>query len=201
MKKQNFFSITGIFALALLFMACEPEQLEELPAAANIQNGADTSQHQALEPSRRLEGWFPLQYKWPNPLPANTLVKGLDWSANDYVRLNYNEKGQVAQRYSQWQYVQGDPTKIKKFISNFRYDAQGRLAEVSTTEGPVMQYQYQGDWIEKVRKIIPETGVVLEEVSYSNDKRRIVQEIRRYTNPFTGEPTQLKSVFGYDARG
>mgnify|MGYP001294259727 CR=1 FL=1 len=201
MKKQNFFSIPGIAALALLFVACSPEQLEELPAAAILQNGADTSRHQALEPGRSLEAALPLQYHWPNPLPANALVKNLTWSANDYVQLTYNKNGQVAQRYSQWQFVQGDPTKIKKFISDFQYDAQGRLTEITSPDGPVMQYQYQGGWIEKVRKVIPATGAVTEEVNYSIGNRRITQEIRRFTSPTTGATTFLKSVFGYDDRG
>lgn len=201
MKKKDLFLLPGIFAFALLFVACQPEQLEELPLAAIIQDGADTSQHQALEPGRMVEAAFPLQYHWPNPLPATALVKKLTWSESDFVRLTYNNNGQVAQRYSQWQYVQGDPSKIKQFTSDFRYDALKQLVEVKTSEGPVMQYQYQGEWIEKVRKIIPATGVVTEEVSYSINKQRIAQEIRRFTSPTTGATTFLKSVFGYDKRG
>lgn len=111
MKKKDLFLLPGIFAFALLFVACQPEQLEELPSAAIIQDGTDTTRHEALDAGRRLEAWFPLQYRWPNPLPATALVKKLTWSERDYVQLTYNNNGQVAQRYSQWQFVQGDPSK------------------------------------------------------------------------------------------
>ena len=201
MKKQNFFSPLLVFASALLFAACQPEPLEELSSSAKLQNGADTSQHEALAEIKKAEDWFPLQYKWPNPLPASALVKKMVWSESDFVEFTYNKAGQVARRYSQWQFVQGDPTKIKKFISDFQYDPQHKLAEMTSPDGPTTQYFYQGDWIEKVRKVIPATGLVLEEVNYSKANQRIVQEVRRFTSPTTGETTMIKSVFGYDAKG
>ncbi len=203
MKTQAFSAVLLALAFATGFVACQPELLEEpapLVTPAHLQDGPEIGQ--STTPEMVEEGnEIPPQQKWPNPLPAHALLKGFTWSETDYVRFTYNAQGQVAQRYAQWQSVQGDPSHIRKITSDFQYDPQHKLAEVKASDGPVTKYFYQGDRIEKVQQIIPGSGLVREEVTFTTSNGRIAQENRRTVSLATGAITTTRSVFGYDEKG
>lgn len=203
MKKQSFaLAALPVLVLTLFFTACQPERLEE-PApfsSAVLQGGSEIGRSDTPETTDEGEG-LPPQAVWPNPLPTHALVKRLAWSDIDFQRLTYNDQGQVAQLHSQWQFVQNDPTQIRQITYDFQYDAQHKLAEVTSSDGPVTKYFYQGDRIQKVQQIIPGTGLEKEENTYTTSNGRIVQGIRRLTNLATGETTIFKLMFGYDAKG
>ena len=143
---------------------------------------------------------LPPQQEFPNPLPANALAKKLVWSENDHQTFTYNPKGQVARLTSQWQYVEGDPTKIRVITYDFQYDAQDRPVQVNTTGGFSVKYYYNGDLVEKTEELYP-GGAVAKEVAYVYDNGRLIRENWRVSG-LPGEPDNFyRHVFSYDAKG
>lgn len=203
MKKQSFvLAAIPILVLTLFFTACQPERLEE-PApvtSAVLHGGPQPGRADTPETTEEGEG-LPPQAVWPNPLPTHALVKRLAWSDIDYQQFTYNERGQVTQRYTQWQFVQGDPTQIRRITYDFQYDTQHQLDAVKSSDGPVQQYFYQGKRIEKVQERLQGSGLLKDEFIYTTNNGRIVQEIQTSLNLITGETTHFKAVFGYDAKG
>jgi len=143
----------------------------------------------------------PPQQQLPNPLPATALVGQLKWSDNDHETMTYNAQGQVSQMVSQWQYVEGDPSKIRSILYDFHYDLERKPAMLSSSDGFRVQYFYHDTLVERTREMLA-SGTILNEVTYLyNTDLRIVQEVHRRTN-WPNEPVQvLKYVFGYDNRG
>lgn len=143
---------------------------------------------------------LPPQQQLPNPLPASALVSQIKWSETDHETFIYNTKGQVSQLRSQWQYVEGDPTKIRTIVYDFQYDAQDKPVQVNTTGGFPAKYFYHGDLIHTTKELYP-GGAVAREVTYIYADNRIAQEIWRVSN-LPWEPVTLyKHEFGYDSKG
>lgn len=142
----------------------------------------------------------PPQQQLPNPLPATALVGQLKWTDNDHETMTYNDQGQVSQLISQWQFVEGDPTKIRTIQYDFHYDLEHKPAMVSSSDGFRVQYIYHDTLVERTREMLA-SGTMLNEVTYLyNTDFRIVQEVHRRTD--LGEPVRLyKYVFGYDNKG
>ncbi len=142
----------------------------------------------------------PPQQQLPNPLPATALVDQLKWTDNDHETMTYNNQGQVAQLISQWQYVEGDPTKIRSIQYDFHYDTEHKPVMLSYSDGFRVQYIYHDTLVERTREMLS-SGTMLNEVTYLyNTDLRIVQEVHRRTD--LGEPVRLyKFVFGYDTKG
>lgn len=178
MKQQPFKS--ALFALTLLLglAACKKDPIETPPPATVI----------------------PPQQQLPNPLPASALVKHLTWTETDRQAFTYNDKGQVTQLRSQWQYVQGDPTKIKILVYDFEYDARNRPYQLKVSGGGFVRYFYHGDLIHLTKEFRP-NGELVKEVTYLYTGDRLSHEIWRVSNA-PGEPvTVYKHSFAYDARG
>ncbi|MBV6441053.1 MAG: hypothetical protein DYG98_25960 [Haliscomenobacteraceae bacterium CHB4] len=145
-------------------------------------------------------GALPPQQQLPNPLPAAALVKQLKRSETDHQTFTYNDKGQVSQLKSQWQYVEGDPTKIRTIVYDFQYDAQNKPIQVNTEGGFSDRYFYHGDLIHTTKELYPGGGVA-KEVTYLYADNWISHEIWRVSN-LPGEPvTVYKHLFAYDAKG
>lgn len=204
MNKQIFPLALWALVLVTGFVACQPEQLEE-PAPVMphkvIQDGPlelDTDTPVAIDEEG---GSIFSQEQWPNPLPAHARLKGFTWSERDYQRFYYNQLGQVTQQYSQYQFVQNDPSQIRKITYDFEYDGSNQLEALKSSDGPVWKYTYKNGLIAHAQRIIPGTGAVVEEVTFTRNNNRIVQELRRYTSPANGATYTSKSVFGYDDRG
>jgi len=142
----------------------------------------------------------PPQQQLPNPLPATALVGQLKWSDNDHETMTYNDAGQVSQLISQWQFVEGDPTKIRTIQYDFHYDLEHKPALLSSSDGFRVQYFYHDTLIERTREMLA-SGTVLNEVTYLyNTNFQIIQEVHRRTD--LGQPMQVyKFVLGYDNKG
>ncbi|MEZ4942361.1 MAG: hypothetical protein R3D58_15925 [Saprospiraceae bacterium] len=163
-------------ALLLAATACKKDPVAEPP-------GGDSPQQQL-----------------PNPLPAHALVRQQRWSETDHQTFAYNDKGQVKQEIFQYQYVQGDPTKIRTTIYDFTYDSLNRPVQLNYTGGFTTQFLYHGNLIHKTRELYP-GGALAKEVTYIYSNNRIVQETWRVAS-IPGEPEDVyKFVFSYDARG
>lgn len=145
-------------------------------------------------------GTIPPQQQLPNPLPAKALVSQLKWSETDHQTFTYNDKGQVSQLQSQWQYVEGDPGQIRTIVYDFQYDAENKPIQVNTTGGFSDKYSYHDDLIHNTKELYP-GGAVAKEVTYIYAGNRIAYETWRVSN-LPGEPVSVyKHVFAYDAKG
>lgn len=143
---------------------------------------------------------IPPQQQLPNPLPATALVKQVKWAENDHETYTYNARGQVSQRRFQYQYVQGDPTKIRTTVDDFQYDAQDRPVLVNSTGGYTVRYFYHGNLIHTTKEFYP-GGALAREVTYIYANNRIAQEIWRVSN-LPNEPVSVyKHAFSYDSKG
>ncbi|MCB0534238.1 MAG: hypothetical protein KDD14_18695 [Saprospiraceae bacterium] len=163
-------------AVLLAATACKKEPVSEPP-------GGDSPQQQL-----------------PNPLPAHALVRQQRWTETDHQTFAYNDKGQVMQEIFQYQYVQGDPTKIRTMIYDFTYDSQNRPVQLNYTGGFTTQFLYHGNLIHKTRELYP-GGALAKEVTYLYSNNRMAQETWRIPS-IPGEPDDVyKHVFGYDNRG
>lgn len=143
----------------------------------------------------------PPQQQLPNPLPAKARVAQLLWTDTDHETMTYNANGQVSKLTSQWQYVQGDPSKIRSIVYDFHYDSQQRPNLLSTSDGFRIQYTYHDTLVERTQELLP-SGTMLTEATYLYDtKFRIVREVRRRTN-WPGDSIQvIKYELGYDNQG
>ena len=145
-------------------------------------------------------GQVPPQQQLPNPLPAHALVSRLKWAENDHQTFTYNAKGQVSQLRSQWQYVEGDPTKIRTLVYDFQYDAQDRPVQVDASGDFTVKYFYHGNLVHTTKELYPD-GAVAKEVTYIYAGNRVAQEIWRI-NSVPGDSASIyKHVFSYDAKG
>ncbi len=175
MKQDSFKSVLLALTVLLTLVACQKDPVEN-------------------------PNPLPPQQQLPNPLPASALVKKLVWSEIDHQTFTYNEKGQVLQLTSQWQYVEGDPTKIRTITYDFQYDAQDRPVQVNSTGGFTSKYYYKGNRIDRTEELYP-GGAVAKEVTYVYDNDRVAQENWRVSN-LPGEPDNFyRYVFSYDAKG
>lgn len=175
MKQQSFKSVLLAAVVLLSAVACEKDP--------------------ESEPSPN-----PPQQELPNPLPANALVSQLKWSDTDRYTFNYNAKGQVSNLHFQWQYVEGDPTKIRTIVYDFQYDAQDKPVMINYTGGFSTKYFYHGDLVHRTKEFQP-GGDLIKEVTYIYADDRIAQEIW-HVNNLPGEPVSVyKYEFGYDRKG
>lgn len=143
----------------------------------------------------------PPQQQLPNPLPAKALVAQLKWTDTDHETMIYKDSGQVSKLTSQWQYMQGDPTKIRSIVYDFHYDWRQRPDLVSTSDGFRVQYIYHDTLVERTREMLA-SGTMLNEVTYLYDtKSRIVREVHRRTNWPSDSIQVIKYELGYDNRG
>jgi hypothetical protein len=173
--KYNFFkSALLLFALAIGASACDKEFLE----------------------------WpFPL----PNlgqqhlPLPANALVKQLKWTETDHRSFTYDTKGRVTSIVSQWQSVQGDPSKLSRVAHDFEYDAEGKLVQVKTA-GYHTRYHYRDSLIDKTQEFLP-NGQLSKETRYVYVGKHIVEEQWLIREALTGQLVAEKHLLGYDDLG
>lgn len=142
----------------------------------------------------------PPQQQLPNPLPAHALVMQIKWDENDHETFQYNDKGQVSRLRSQWQYVEGDPTKIRAIEYDFQYDEQNKPVQVNLSDGFSARYFYHDSLIHVTKELYPGGGVA-REVTYIYANNRIAQETWRVSN-LPGEPVSVyKHAFSYDAKG
>lgn len=152
------------------------------------------------DPENEPNPTVPPQQELPNPLPAKALVSQLKWTDTDHETFTYNAKGQVSQLRSQWQYVEGDPTKIRTIVYDFQYDAQDKPVQVNYTGEFSVKYFYHGNLIHRTKEFYP-GGDWSKEVTYIYAGNRIMQEIW-HVNGLPGEPVDVyKYDFGYDAKG
>lgn len=171
--KSTLFALTLLLSLA----ACEKDPIETPPPTT-----------------------IPPQQQLPNPLPANARIKQMKWTEIDHQTFTYNAEGQVAQLRSQWQYVEGDPTKIRTIVYDFQYDAQDRPVQITLSDGFTVRYFYHGNLIHLTKEFYP-GGAVAREVTYIYAGDRISHETWRVSNA-PGEPVSVyKHAFSYDARG
>lgn len=176
MKQQTIFPALLAAALLIGFSACKKDPVEPNPQT-------------------------PQQQVYPNPLPADALVKQLKWAPNDHQTFTYNNDNQVSRLVSQWQYVEGDPTQIKSVTYDFEYDAQKRPLKVTDNYGYASKYFYNANnQIAKNQEVSPD-GTVNKEVSFVYANSRVIQENWRVN----GEPIDsvyvYKHVFSYDTNG
>lgn len=178
MKHQSFKPVLFAAIALLSIVACKKDTVDE-PAPGPVK---------------------PPQQELPNPLPAKALVSQLKWAENDHQTFFYNAKGQISQLRLQWQYVEGDPTKIRTVVDDFQYDTQDRPVAVNSTGGFSMLYFYHGNLIHRTKELYP-GGALAKEVTYIYADNRIAQEVW-HVSELPGEPVSVyKFVFGYDASG
>ena len=143
---------------------------------------------------------IPPQQQLPNPLPAGALVSKLKWTDNDYYDFAYNAQNQVSHLHSQWQYEEGDPTKIRSVDYDFQYDAQNKPIQINYTGGFSTKFSYHGNLVHRTKEFYP-GGDWSREVTYIYADNRIKQEVW-HVNGLPGEPVDVyKYEFGYDAKG
>lgn len=177
MKQQTFKTALLVSAVLLGIIACKKDPVDE------------------PNPNP-----LPPQQELPNPLPANALVSQLKWAENDHETFTYNAKGQVSQLRFQWQYVEGDPTKIRTVVYDFQYDAADKPIEVNLSGSFSVKYFYHGNLIHTIKELYP-GGDLAREVTYIYANDRIAQEIWRVSN-LPNEPVSVyKHQLGYDAKG
>lgn len=136
----------------------------------------------------------------PNPLPENALIEKIKWSENDHYTITYNEEHMPVKVVNQWQFVEGDPTKIRTIEYLFDYDAQGLLRQVVESGGWTVKYFYQNKLIDKVMEYYP-GGELANQTEYIYDGNRIVQE-NYIVFASTGEQeSYFRRFLKYDAKG
>ncbi len=147
-----------------------------------------------------LESAQPSQDQQPNPLPVYALVKQLKWSDLDHHTFAYNTRNQVTQVRSQWQYEQGDPTKIRTIIYDFEYNPKKQLSKVYYSGGFFMEYYYKEKLIDKVIEYFPGGAVKQEfKVHYRNNRIATIHNLD--SSAFDEAPTKRRYDFYYDAKG
>lgn len=131
---------------------------------------------------------------------AQYQLRQIKWSETDYLSIQYNEKKQPSLLHNQWQFLEGDPTKIQTIEDVFQYDGQGRLTRIQTTGDFVTQYFYTGNRIEQTREM-KSGGVILSENSYFYDDNHLVSQVKSIPNAPGEAPTVYLYQFAYDSEG
>jgi hypothetical protein len=136
-----------------------------------------------------------------SPLPSYALLKSLKHSDIDFQQFNYDASGHLSQLVSQWQFVQNDPSQVRKVVYDFKLDAQNRPIELSIQSGFRTQYVYKNGLIEQTQEFFP-GGAVYKDQSYQYRQGRIssIREVRANVSPAEGTTT-FRFDYSYDQRG
>lgn len=169
---------------------------KSIPVLLVIMSGLIACKKDTTEPFENL----PPQQQLPNPLPASALVSRIQWAETDHQTFIYNARGQVSLLRSQWQYVEGDPSKINTIVYEFLYDAQDRPVQMNVSDGLTVKYYYDGNRIAKTQELYPDDAVA-KEVTYIYAKGRVVQEIWRVSDLTEDTVSTYKHDFSYDGVG
>ena len=129
--------------------------------------------------------------------PVAPVISRISWSPNDHLRFVYDDNGRLVEMRNQWQYLAEDPTAIRLLVDQFSYDAQGRIAEVSSTGGFKTRYFYNGALLEKVQELAP-GGAVLSTINYLYEAGRISGQVREIPGGPGEQPTFYQYRFFYD---
>jgi hypothetical protein len=152
------------------------------------------------DPAEQPAPGIPPQQRLPNPLPAHARVREIKRTETDHQTFYYNNRRQVSQVRSQWQFDESDPTQIRTIVYDFQYDEQDRPFQVQTSDGFFANYFYHDTLVERTKEFFP-GGALFNEVTYIYNNSRIIQQIWRRAN-LPGEPTSVfKYTFNYDSKG
>jgi hypothetical protein len=134
------------------------------------------------------------------PQPAvEVKLKKITYSDSDFQTFSYNDAGKITKYTSQWQFVQNDPTQIKKLNFDFLYDATGNLIRVNTTGGGYIKYYYKNNILEKTEEIDAKDRVQTRR-TYTFTGNNLTEEYWE-TNLVYGDKAEVKVVFDYDNIG
>jgi hypothetical protein len=136
-----------------------------------------------------------------SPLPDFAKLKLLKRSETDFQEFNYNASGFLNQGTYQWQFVQNDPSALRKIVYDFKVDANGRPTEMSYLPGYRIEYVYQNGLIVHSKEFSP-GGALNKDRQYQYQQKRIsrVVEVRANVPPAVGTTT-YRFDYSYDQRG
>ncbi len=136
-----------------------------------------------------------------SPLPSYAMLKSLKYSDIDLQQFNYDANGRLNQLVSQWQFVQNDPSQVRKVVYDFKLDAQNRPTELSYHPGFKTQFVYKNGLIERTQEFFP-GGAVFKDRQYQYQQNRIsrIVEVRANVSPAEGTTT-YRFDYSYDQRG
>ncbi len=136
----------------------------------------------------------------PSAVTAPNLRKAIG-SETDFQQFEYDAGGRLTQYVSQWQYVQSDPTQIRRLENNFEYNAAGQLTTVRS-QGGSHQYFYKNGALERVEsraanRLISTTYFLFDAKNRVIEREEIVPEERHMPD----DPAKTKWKYAYDAKG
>ncbi|WP_428656436.1 hypothetical protein [Runella sp.] len=138
----------------------------------------------------------------PDPIEeAAPKLKKAVGSATDFQQFKYDSDGRITQYVSQWQFVQSDPSQIRRLEQNFVYNAAGQLTTLSSDAG-IHNYVYKNGVLEKVEsrsanRLISTTYFLFDAKGQVAEREEVVPEEHRLPDA----PAKTKWKYTYDAKG
>ncbi|MDJ1506746.1 PKD domain-containing protein [Xanthocytophaga agilis] len=132
--------------------------------------------------------------------PNAAKVVKITYSALDYQDMTYDDEGKIVTYYTQWQFVQNDPSMIKKITYRFHYNEAGQVKQLTTDEaGYPVNYYYKNGVLEKTEELNYKNEVGVRRY-YTFEGSRLKEE-RWETNIAAGDMEKYTIRFDYDTKG
>ncbi|MCU0353184.1 MAG: hypothetical protein MUD08_05505 [Cytophagales bacterium] len=139
-----------------------------------------------------------------NTLPAGSRLKKIAYSATDFQEFEYDSEGKLTRYVSQYQFVQGDPTKIQRITYQMQYDDLKRLVRVTQNNGTlttsIKTYFYKDGVLEKTEEARP-NGRLLERRTFTFADNRLMQELRETADDAGQVQATYRTDFAYAGNG
>jgi hypothetical protein len=138
----------------------------------------------------------------PGPGPAiGPKLKKVSYTPIDFQEFTYNADGFLSKYYSQYNFVQNDPTKVRSHTINFYYDDQKRVKELTFGSGGPVRYVYEGNVLKKTEEYDHKGRlVIVHHYTFGGNNR--LTEVRDVVNDLDDHSQrQLKRTYEYDAKG
>ncbi|MCP1381671.1 hypothetical protein [Runella salmonicolor] len=140
--------------------------------------------------------------KPPDETETNALkLRKASASEIDYQLFDYDSSGRITRHVSQWQYVQSDPSQIKRIENNFEYNSAGQLITVRS-QGSDHRYFYTNGTLERVEsrasnRLISTTYFLFDAKGRVSEREEVVPDDRQMSDA----PAKTKWKYTYDAKG
>jgi hypothetical protein len=122
-------------------------------------------------------------------------------SETDFQQLDYDSSGRITQYVSQWQFVQSDPSQIKRLVYTFEYNAAGQLNTVRS-KGDMHSYFYKNGILERIEsrmtnRLISTTNFLFDEKGRVVEREEVMPD-EQYAPEL---PSKTKWKYTYDTKG
>lgn len=138
----------------------------------------------------------------PDPIvDASPKLKKAIGSTTDFQQFEYDNGGRITQYVSQWQFVQSDPSQIRRLEQNFEYNPAGQLVTVNSDAG-IHRYFYKNGVLERIesqsaKRLISTTYFQFNAKGQVAEREEVVPEEHRLPDA----PAKTKWKYTYDTKG